>query len=384
MQTLVDENKYEAEMQQRVLPALASCARDGWVEPFDSALPARFGRLHYVWYDYARFASTQVSLGVGEGTDTGVLANADAAARAGTGVDASLAADAENSTAGDSRNSAVTWQGTVVISHGFTEFAEKYAEIIFQWLSHGYNVCMLEHRGHGHSARDIADPHLVWIDSWRRYVDDLAHVITTVVRPNTGNKPVCLYSHSMGGGIAASMLELYPGIVDVAVLSSPMIQPQTAGLPAWLARALGEAACWAGWGAKKVIGQQRFSEAPDWSRYDGASMPRMRRYHRLRVENVDYQTNCATFQWVREAMRMSSFVLNPVHCAALRTPTLLIQAGRDSWVSNDAQNLFIDRANAGRSAVVHRIQFSQSLHEVFSMPNDMQEEYWQSIFEFVK
>ena len=48
------------------------------------------------------------------------------------------------------------FRGVVVISHGFTEFARKYSEMAWYFLLSGYSVCILEHRGHGHSAHDVS------------------------------------------------------------------------------------------------------------------------------------------------------------------------------------------------------------------------------------
>ena len=51
-----------------------------------------------------------------------------------------------------------TFRGAVVISYGFTENARKYSELIWYFLLDGYSVCVLEHRGHGYSVRDVDDP----------------------------------------------------------------------------------------------------------------------------------------------------------------------------------------------------------------------------------
>ena len=47
-------------------------------------------------------------------------------------------------------------QGVVarLFEAGFTEFAEKYDELVWYFLLAGYSVCVLEHRGHGKSARN--------------------------------------------------------------------------------------------------------------------------------------------------------------------------------------------------------------------------------------
>lgn len=63
-------------------------------------------------------------------------------------------------------------KGVVVISHGFTESAAKYDEVAYYFLKEGYHVYIPEHCGHGRSYRLTADPFLVHIDTWRRYVRD--------------------------------------------------------------------------------------------------------------------------------------------------------------------------------------------------------------------
>lgn len=138
---LIDENRYADEMREMVLPALATCRSEGWMAPADDdGLPPlqRAGKLHYVCYDAAKFDRL--------GED----------------------------------GAAATFRGAVVISHGFTEFAAKYAEMVWYFLLAGYSVCVFEHRGHGYSARDVDNSSLVWIDDWRRYVADLAKFAETV------------------------------------------------------------------------------------------------------------------------------------------------------------------------------------------------------------
>ena len=67
-------------------------------------------------------------------------------------------------------------KGVVVISHGYTESAEKYKEILYYFVKEQYHVYMSEHCGHGKSYRLVEDPSLVHVDTWERYVDDLLFV----------------------------------------------------------------------------------------------------------------------------------------------------------------------------------------------------------------
>lgn len=340
---LLNEARYADEMARRVRPALAACRTEGWLDSasVDGAEPLPHpGKLHYLAYDAARFD--------------------------------------EQREAGASG----AFHGAIVISHGFTEFAEKYDELVFYFLMAGYSVCVLEHRGHGHSARDVDEPGLVWIDDWRRYVADLASFAQRVGQELAQDQPLNLFCHSMGGGIGAAVLERYPMLFDKAVLSAPMIAPQT-GMPMWLTRVLVNTCCALGMGRRRVIGQRLFDpEAPiDLSQYQLSSEARERWYHHLRVENPEYRTYAATFDWVRQALRLNRAVLDPRACEQVETPILLFQAGHDIWVRNAPQNEFIRRVKDG-GCPARIVRIDDSEHEVFSMPNAVYGPYLRQILDF--
>mgnify|MGYP000615210010 CR=1 FL=1 len=209
-------------MESKVLPALDACMTEGWMDPATvdwngDALPKldEPGRLHYCCYDAAKFDALR------EDGASGVF------------------------------------RGAIVISHGFTEFVRKYSEMAWYFLLAGYSVCILEHRGHGHSAHDVSNPSLVWIDDWRRYVADFAAFADTVGREYACGEPLNLYCHSMGGGIGAAVMEHYPSLFDKAVLSAPMIAP-VVGMPTWIARIATGALCGLGFGKARVFGHTDF------------------------------------------------------------------------------------------------------------------------------
>ncbi|RBP97805.1 lysophospholipase [Bifidobacterium aemilianum] len=333
---LIDEQDYRSQMEGRVLPALARCRVEGWMDP--ARLPGQeqpSGRLHYLYYDSRAFDGLDIEGAVG------------------------------------------SFHGTIVISHGFTEFAEKYSEMVWYFLLAGYSVCVLEHRGHGHSIHDIKDPSLVWIDDWRRYVADLAKFSSTIGQQYADESPLYLYAHSMGGGIGAALLEEHPDLFDKAVLSSPMIAPDT-GVPNWLARVAAAAMCTIGQDKRMVPGHAPFCEDQDLSGYEGASAARVSWYHRQRLADTSYQTNAATFGWLREALRLSRAIMRPEACGRVETPSLLFQAGRDTWVRNGAEDRFAKQVTAA-GGNVELVRFADSAHEIFSMPNRTLEPYLQRI-----
>lgn len=404
---LIDENHYADTMRETVLPALAKCRIEGWMAPA---------------------GVTDEDSVDGSASDESVngnsVAGADSAPTSGAGgrhrdIDSRNDLDDE----GDSGNSgsyhsapsnlfdiaalptpptpgklhylcfdahkfdelnisgaSAKFRGAVVFSHGFTEFAEKHAEMTWYFLLAGYSVCILEHRGHGYSVRDVSNPSLVWIDDWRRYVADLAKFSQNVGRVYADGQPLCFYSHSMGGGIGAATLECFPTLFDRAVLSSPMIEPIT-GMPNAIAGPATALASAVGLSRRRAPGQVEFSSTMKLKGYDGAEQSRVQWYFDLRKANVNYQTNAATFGWVHQALKMSKAVLDRGACARIETPILLFQAGRDTWVHNSAQNRFVERVRVESGDVVlERVE--PAVHEIFSMPNAVLGPYIDRIIDF--
>ena len=110
-------------------------------------------------------------------------------------------------------------KGVVMISHGFTETAEKYKEVIYYFVKKQYHVYLPEYCGHGRSYRLIPESSLVHVDDYQRYVDDFLYVAKMATKENPG-LPVFLYGHSMGGGLAAAEAAQEPELFRKVVLSS--------------------------------------------------------------------------------------------------------------------------------------------------------------------
>ncbi|MEE1296757.1 MAG: alpha/beta hydrolase [Bifidobacterium sp.] len=344
---MIDERHFEDAIETTVRPALETCRTDGYLEPAHEDHLGRplkrlpeLGRLHYVVYDLHTFRKLGLP--------------------------------------GASRED----HGTVVFSHGFSEFAAKYKEMAWYFLLAGFSVCILEHRGHGYSPRDCADTQIVYIDDWRRYVADYAKFTNEVGRLQAGDGPLVLFGHSMGGGIAAAMLERYPNIVDKAVLSSPMIEANT-GAPGWMAAGVCGLACDLGFGKRFAPGMHAFRPEIDWTAEGNASHARVEWFQKLRIGDPHYQTCPASNSWVLQAVRLSHAILPQEECARIETPILLVQAGHDHWVHNSAQDAFAKRVNLdGGLLEMHRVP--DSVHEIFSMPNATMAPYLTRIFRYLQ
>lgn len=182
-------------------------------------------------------------------------------------------------------------------------------------------------------------------------------------------------------GIGAAALERYPSLFDKAVLSAPMIAP-VVGMPTWAARIVVGVICGLGFGKSRVFGHADFDGNLNLDDYRGASEARIRWFHKQRLADVTCQTNAATFDWANQAMALSRAVLKPDMCGAIEAPVLLFQAGRDVWVLNGPQDDFVERVREGGGSI-EKVRYSQSLHEIFSMPNAVLGSYLGKILDFL-
>lgn len=127
-------------------------------------------------------------------------------------------------------------KGTVVISMGFREMAEKYVEVMRDFSERGYAVWVMDWRGQGGSDRYLKDqPQRMHSEGYDEHIAALHSFVTDVV--NTGG-PRLLLAHSMGGHIGLRYLKEHPGIFDAAVMTSPMLDIKTEGYPRAAALAL--------------------------------------------------------------------------------------------------------------------------------------------------
>ena len=236
-------------------------------------------------------------------------------------------------------------QGAVVISSGRTETMLKYKELAHDLWRNGYSVYLIDHRGQGLSAREpaVADqPQKGHVGRFDDFVDDLRLFVRSQVAP-AGHRNVFLLGHSMGGAIAALLLET-PGpeaaLFRAAVLSSPMLAIQgLGGRPAdTLSCPLAKAAAGLGFASSYVLrggGYQPKSFADN--QYTRSAL----RYERLlkqMAQASEAQLGSPTWGWTAQACDAAQRARS--QGARLRTPVLVLVAGADQIVHADGARTF--------------------------------------------
>ena len=267
----------------------------------------------------------------------------------------------------------------VVILHGYTESAEKFREMAWYFVSDGFSVFAMDHRGHGRSVREVEDKTVTHVERFEDYVRDLGEFMDAVVRPRMGNAPVCLYAHSMGGAIGAFALMAYPDAFARAVLTAPMIAPVTKPLPPRVAWLMASAFCRMGRGRERAfVGKPFDPESETFERSHDTSRARYDYYQKKRVA-TDYMQNCApTYSWIREGVGVTKKLLDPKRAQRIKTPLLLCQAGQDTIVRLGPQNEFVKLVPGARL-----VRFDNARHEIYASEDGTLREYVRTVLDFL-
>ncbi|XCP86221.1 alpha/beta hydrolase [Roseburia hominis] len=270
-------------------------------------------------------------------------------------------------------------KGVVLISHGFTESAEKYKEICYYFVKENYHVYIPEHCGHGKSYRLTKDFSLVHVDHYERYVRDLLFVAMLAKKENQ-NLPLFLYAHSMGGGIGAAVAARKPELFAKMILTSPMIRPLTGKIPWGVARAISAGLCFVGREMAYVSGQPYAGKE---TFEDSCSLSRARfdYYQEKRDSKRELQTCAASFGWLRESGKLNAY-LRKEAVKNIHSPVILFQAEQETMVSKKVQSRFID-ALKSRGVNAELISVENARHEIFNAEFPVLEKYWEQVFEFL-
>ena len=273
-------------------------------------------------------------------------------------------------------------KGWVAISHGFTESTVKYSEVIWYFVQEGWNVAICDHRGHGKSFRQVQPSWLTHVDRFDDYSDDFACFIKNVIEPRLNGLPLYLIGHSMGGAIAAHVVERFPELpVKKLVLCSPMIAPVTGGIPKGVVTAICRSMILVGRGKACNFAQHGFNGEDDFGTdwCCATSKARHAWYLEIQRSHEEYQNAAATYTWLKESILQTKKVLNRKNTAKVQIPVLLLQAGKDTMVENDREDELVDRLPNAR-----KVTFPEARHEIFRCTDPEVERFMDSILNFLE
>lgn len=277
---------------------------------------------------------------------------------------------------------------TIVIVPGRSESYLKYQELIFDLYKNGYNIFIIDHRGQGLSQRLLDNKDKGYVNKFHDYVEDLAFFINNIVAKLSFEQPHLL-AHSMGGTITLRYLQSYSDTIKSAVISSPMIGFNTGLLPFHLATLLLNAQSLlnrvfstAPW---YFIGQTNYEATAFNDNKLSHSAHRYQVFLELYNSNKDIQLGGVTVHWLKESTKAQKKIFS--HIDNIKVPLLLLQAGHDTVVCNQAQNTLHQKLKSlpnNSSANYQAIKIEGSYHELFFEQDAIRDQAIKSTLDWFK
>jgi lysophospholipase len=245
-------------------------------------------------------------------------------------------------------------KGALVIVPGLTEPWAKYLEVVWDLRNEGYDIFLLDHRGQGLSQRLLPDAQKSYVQNFADYSDDLHTFVTTVVAKNGKAKPkkTVMLAHSMGGAIATRYAQRFSAHVDQLILSAPMHEVNTGQFPPAVARAIS-------WTASNVGLSRNIAPGPGEPRITTQSKPHQKLVADIKAQNPTLEVADVTFGQVEALLAGSQRIRDAPQ--KLKTPTVVLQAGADTFVGNKGQDQVCAAA-----AQCKLVRFEGSAHEILN------------------
>ena len=275
---------------------------------------------------------------------------------------------------------AKTKKGSVILLGGRKEFMEKYAETIEELKQRQFDVYSMDWRGQGLSARLLANRQKGHINNYGEYLEDLNYFVNNIVRP-AAVSPLIILGHSMGGHVALRFLHDFPESADKAVLTSPMIDINIPTFPRWLVRFIAFCASGTGFGHSYSVGSKGYSASNiKFERNTLTSDPvRFMDEHRAIAESPELALGGVTYGWLAATFKSIGILSDADYAGKIKTPVLIISAGKDRIVSEAAQRAICSEMGKGSF-----VSIPDSFHEILKERDAARKTFWKEFDTFVK
>ena len=239
----------------------------------------------------------------------------------------------------------------IVVSPGFAENHLKYAGLTEQFLSQGFDVFIINHRGMGFSDRYLRKEgmsqelhrQIVHVDSFGEYILDFEYFVKTIIRKRHHYKgDLYNFSHSTGGLISAFVISRNKDLFKKAVLSAPLFGINYSTIK-WMIVNLGQAIGLSkNWGpvTTNVLWDARTADF-DPSVSDTSDENQWQLYIDVLKQYPDLVQSPASRGWIQEVEKYSANSILKKLAQNIRTPTYIFSAGKDHFVNSKRHNLFL-------------------------------------------
>ena len=223
-------------------------------------------------------------------------------------------------------------RGSLIFQAGRADFIEKYLEACDHWHLRHWDIEGFDWRGQG-GSRPLAEG-LLPDDrvSFDPLIDDLAAFVTAWKARTPG--PHVLVAHSMGGHVALRACAEKGVTLDALILVAPMLALNTGFIPRVVARAVIGGARLAGLGARAAW-RDDLKDPRRQLRLTG-SLERYQDSQWWKRKTPGIGLGAPSWNWLGAAMAGARVIERGGELEKIRTPVLLLAAGLDKLVKDEA------------------------------------------------
>ena len=270
-------------------------------------------------------------------------------------------------------------KGTIIFLPGRTEFIEKFIEDIHIWNGLGFACAAMDLRGQGMSSRTHPNRDKHYVRSFDPHIEDVHQLFEQAIAGKMP-KPYILMGHSAGSHVILRFLHDHPRDADAAILVAPMVQIAAGGTPRWITHCLSFLMTFVGLGTAYVPGHTAFKDGRwGWRRMLTHDDERFKdEDHFINNKDRRLAVGGVTYKWLLEAMRSCDILNTPGYAEEINAPILILQAGEDQIVDNDAQNDIAEHLPDARL-----VQIDGAMHEILKETDEHRAKVWEAIADFI-
>ena len=271
-------------------------------------------------------------------------------------------------------------RGTILLCQGYTEFLEKYDEVVEELLDRNFAIVTFDWRGQGLSSRLIRDPQKGHITSFADFIKDAELIYQKIVVPKMP-APYHIMGHSMGGHLAFRVLQEFPNHYTKAILCAPFF----GWSPNFGAGKLNSMVVIIITNLMKAFG---FSQAyaygatpPSKAKtLPGQTSDRVRFQKRVRFYEVEPHLLMGgpTWNWILESTKSLALILQAKRIAKIQTPILLASGAKDEIVDPQSHHTIV-----AKSKKIRLVDFPTSMHEILMEQDGIRDTFWQEFDQFM-
>ncbi|MGF1712789.1 alpha/beta fold hydrolase [Vibrio kagoshimensis] len=228
----------------------------------------------------------------------------------------------------------------IVIVNGRIESCWKYQELFYDLFQKGYDIYSFDHQGQGLSERLVKDSDIGHIQEFDDYVADMATLVKSFQIERY--KERYLLGHSMGSTISTRYLQTTPEhTFDKVALCAPMYGVNTEWYLKPVALILSQLLTAISTKATYAPGQKEYFQKPFEDNPLTQSNVRYQWFRKLYEEKPELKVGGASTRWVWQGLMAAKQCIQQTR--QIQIPLLIVQAGSERIVSNEAQVRFIKK-----------------------------------------